>query len=238
MNIIKSISGKVKDLGMYAYPDSFIWSITNPSIGYDKNNGFFVFLRSSNYFIDDYGVYTPLNAKHIYSDILFGKLNKNFEIIDLKKVNYNSSDIPIGSGLEDPKVFYRDGSFYFTANATDRFTHISRMFVCKYDEENNVVPEIIKLPYFNGNVSEKNWMTTYEKNNNFDYIYKYDSILKNNQVVGNSDIDIRGGSNLHKLKDGNYLAISHSLNLVPNEQAPKNSLFYAHRVRLWRKKEG
>ena len=224
MNIIKVLSGKIKDLGKYAYPDSFAWSITNPSIGYDKDNGFFIFLRSSNYYIDEHGYYKPINAKHIYSNILFSELSKDFDILNLQKVEYGSPDLPISSGLEDPKTFYREGSLYFTANATDRFTHVSRMFLCKYEKETNSVSEIQKLPYFHTMVSEKNWMTTYEKNNNFDYIYKYDSIIKDKNVIGDSDIDIRGGSNLHKLKDGNYLSISLSLQLIQDEEALKNSL--------------
>jgi hypothetical protein len=214
---IKQLNGHIIDLRRMAVKDDKQWSATNPSIAHSTRNNFAIMLRSSNYVIMPNGEYRVTTNGTIRSKIYFSELDKDFKIKDLREIDISKLDINLERGLEDPKLFWRDGAWNFTCVTMEKgHTPVARMAICKLDTKKNKVVSIQKLPGIDTKRPEKNWAVTPEVNPNFDYIYGPNAVIKDDVLTtwmtDNEEIStLRGSTNLHDMGDETYLAVVHRM---------------------------
>lgn len=229
------LGGKIHNVRRLADPNIKEWSATNLSIGYHKSTGYIGMFRSGNYIITEQGEYKVVVEGTIKSKIYISELDPetykltNARLLDVKKI---SPEGELRRGLEDPKLFYRDGAWHFTAVTMEKgHTEKARMSICRLDDSLTKIVSFEKFPGIDGVRPEKNWMTPYEKNPNFDFIYGTNAVLKDNVLTTHlNDSDqiagLRGSSNLHLMPDGTYLAVVHRMwtRVIMNH----NLRFYVH----------
>jgi hypothetical protein len=232
---VNQLGGVIHNVRRLADPNIKEWSATNLSIGYHKSTGYIGMFRSGNYVITDRGEYKVVVEGLIKSRIYISELDPvtykltNARLLDVKNL---SKEGEIRRGLEDPKVFYRDGAWHFTAVTMEKgHTEKARMAICRLNKDLTRIESFEKLPGIDGIRPEKNWMTTYDRSPYFDWVYGTNALVKenilttylqdNDQIAG-----LRGSSNLHLLKDGTYLAVVHRMwtRVVMNH----NLRFYVH----------
>lgn len=237
------LGGKIHNVRRLADPNIREWSATNLSIGYHESTGYVGMFRSGNYVITNQGEYKVVVEGTIKSKIYVSELDPvtykltNPRLLDVKNI---SQEGELRRGLEDPKVFYRDGAWHFTAVTMEKgHTEKARMSICRLNKDLTVIESFEKFSGIDGVRPEKNWMLPYEKNPNFDWIYGTNAILKNNVLTTYlSDNDqiagLRGSSNLHLLNDGTYLAVVHRMwtRTIMNH----NLRFYVHYFANYNKK--
>ena len=214
---VKQLNGHIIDLRRMAVPGDKQWSATNPSIGHSTRNNYAVMIRSSNYVIMPSGEYRVTTNGTIKSKIYFSELDKDFKIKDLREIDTSKLGVKIERGLEDPKLFWRDGSWYFTCVTMEKeHTPVARMAICKLDVKKNKVVSMEKLPGIDPIRPEKNWAVPYKVNPNFDFIYGPNAVIKDGVLTrwmtDNEEISgIRGNTNLLDLGDETYLAVVHRM---------------------------
>jgi len=215
---VRDLGGTIINLARYIEPDNKIWSAFNPSIGrHPKKGNYVVMIRSSNYAYTNRGVYQVLAGPYIKNRIFFADLDKTFSLKNLREINTSDLNIRLDRGLEDGKLFFRDDAWHFTCVMyEDDHTPLARIAVAKLDSKNTKIVSIEKSPGFDPSIREKNWMTTYKKNEYFDFVYGPNSIVKDGQLSAwmTDNLEtagLRGGSNLHDLGDGTYLAVVHRM---------------------------
>lgn len=232
---INSLGGEIKNVRRLADPNVREWSATNLSIGYHKSTGYIGMFRSGNYVITEQGEYKVVVGGIIKSKIYVSELDPetykltNPRLLDVKKI---SKEGELVRGLEDPKVFYRDGAWHFTAVTMEKgHTEKARMSICRLNQDLTAIESFEKFSGIDGIRPEKNWMLPYDKSPYFDWIYGTNATLKDNvlttQLSDSDDIaGLRGSSNLHLLKDGTYLAVVHRMwtRVIMNH----NLRFYVH----------
>ncbi len=232
---VDSLGGKIINVRRLADPNVREWSATNLSIGYHKATGYIGMFRSGNYVITEQGEYKVVVGGIIKSKIYVSELDPktykltNSRLLDVKKI---SKEGELVRGLEDPKVFYRDGAWHFTAVTMEKgHTEKARMSICRLNQDLTAIESFEKFSGIDGIRPEKNWMVPYDKSPYFDWIYGTNATLKDNvlttQLSDSDDIaGLRGSSNLHLLKDGTYLAVVHRMwtRVIMNH----NLRFYVH----------
>lgn len=232
---VKQLGGEIHNVRRLADPNVREWSATNLSIGYHPTTGYVGMFRSGNYVITEQGEYKVVVEGTIKSKIYISELDENtykltnVRLLDVKNL---SPEGELRRGLEDPKLFYRDGAWHFTAVTMEKgHTEKARMSICRLNKDLTDIESFEKFAGIDGVRPEKNWMLPYEKNPNFDFIYGTNAILKDNILttyMNDSDdiAGLRGSSNLHLLKDGTYLAVVHRMwtRVIMNH----NFRFYVH----------
>jgi hypothetical protein len=214
---IEQLGGSVKKVRRLIDPNDKLWSAFNPSIGFSPELGYAMTIRSSNYVINlDTGYLAVTAGSEVASRVWFCELDKDLNLIDLREVKFESGDLSLKRGVEDAKLFWRDGSWWFTAVMLEKeHTPFARMSLFKYDQKKNIATFIKKYPSPEFNRPEKNWMLPYEPNPNFDFIYGPASIVKDDVFIKYPNLNqnitpIRGTTNLLKIGD-EYLALVHTL---------------------------
>jgi hypothetical protein len=215
-----SYGGTIKKIGRFAYEDRKDWSLFNPCIAVNSEGKYAATFRSSNYHLQypqyDVSVLNNEGGGMVSSRVWFGYLDDNLDqISDMRIVEFTGFKFKIKRGLEDARLYWRDGSWWITAVLFEpgNFNH-SKLCLFKYDDQANLA-HLVEL-YENRQVFasiEKNWMAPYKANPNFDYIYDCGKTVKNCQVTkvqdNADDWAFRGGSCLWDLGDKTYLAIVH-----------------------------
>jgi len=115
---IRDLGGHVIDVRRLIDPNNKNWGATNLSIGNYKNK-YVGALRSSNYVIMDNGSYTVTEGNLITSKIYWGEFNKEWKLENLRQIDTSIAG-DLKRGLEDPKVFYRDGAWHITCVIMDK----------------------------------------------------------------------------------------------------------------------
>jgi hypothetical protein len=217
---VKQIGGEIYNVRRLADPNVREWSATNLSIGYHESTGYIGMFRSGNYIITEQGEYKVVVEGTIKSKIYISELDPktykltNARFLDVKNL---SKEGEVRRGLEDPKLFYREGAWHFTAVTMEKgHTQKARMSICKLNEDLTKIVSFEKFAGIDGVRPEKNWMLPYESNPNFDWIYGTNATIKDNKlltILNDSDniAGLRGSSNLHLLPDGTYLAVVHRM---------------------------
>jgi hypothetical protein len=213
---IKELGGYIVDLRRLVRPDNKNWSATNPSIAkHPGKNQYAIAIRSSNYVITNKGVYQVTEGNRIRAEVWFSFLDKDLKIKDLHQVDLDGLDIDITRGLEDPKLFWRDGSWHFTCVILEgEHTPIARMGVARLDSKGRKVVDLKKLPGIEVIRPEKNWMVSYQENKHFDFVYGPNQVIKDgvlhSWMTDTPELSrLRGTTNLHLLEDGTYLSVMH-----------------------------
>lgn len=230
---IKQLGGNVVDLARYV-SDNTKWSATNPSIGYYPNKGTVVAIRSSNYVISENGTYTLTEGEQFVARVYFAELSNDLKLKKLREIDLSGIEQELPRGLEDPKVFFRDGHWHFTCvvpGIPEPGRRAARMAIAKLDHKCTKVIEFTKMPGMDPGTPEKNWMLPYEQNPNFDWIYGPNTIVKNHKLTSYmtdhpNTTTLRGSSNLHKLGDDTYLAVVHKKFLTKQQLVNKATFAY------------
>lgn len=215
---IAKLGGTTKQIRRLVDPEVKTWSAFNPSIAYSPTEGYAVAIRSSNYVIYlDTGYLEVTNQGEIKNQVWFAELDDDLNLKNLRKVNFADSDFSLERGIEDAKLFWRDGSWHFTGIMMEKgHTPVARVALYKYDQKKNLATLVKKYDGPEYAKPEKNWMAPYEPNPNFDYIYGPTAIIKNDTLINKFNSNkklsgLRGNTNLHDLGDGTYLAVVHIL---------------------------
>jgi hypothetical protein len=195
------------------------WSAFNPTIGYSDKDGYVCLIRSSNYVLEaDTCQADVLTGGGIKTNIWLCTLDQaTWEVCNLRKVKIVDGP-EFTSGVEDCRLYLRGGEWYFHGVVReDSHTPVPRLASYKLDIETGEARFVEKYDSPTMDRTEKNWMTTFKsKNPNFDFIYGPTSIIKDGLFIckPNTDNDIsqvRGGSSLLELDNGNYLAVTHTV---------------------------
>lgn len=226
--LISELGGAVRYLRRLPDPEDKRWSALNPSIGVSPG-GYAVAIRSSNYIIDPTtGCLNVVTGGLVKNRMWFCYLTDELELDKetLGEISFDSGpyDLDMKRGCEDPKLFWRDGSWYFTAVILEISIPIARIGLFKLDGYHATLLEIYNYEWMDPQRVEKNWMAPYEKSKYFDYIYGPNLIVSNGKLQYAATIPdelrgMRGSGNLWQLSDGSYLAICHRM--------------YAKVIRFW-----
>lgn len=190
------------------------WSAFNPSIAYSPTEGYVVLIRASNYFFDPAsGATVPTIGSKVLNRMFMANLSSSWEIdLDtLREIDFSGCGNWL-RGPEDGRLYWRDG--HWEILSVMREPHISNDIprLATYILHDNKA-ELVKL-HVSGNLQpmEKNWMPTYEKNPEFDFVYSAGSVyvvdVGKVKVREATEDFVRGGSCLWDLGDF-YLAVVH-----------------------------
>lgn len=192
------------------------WSAFNPSIAYSPVYGYSVLFRSSNYFLDPETTSAVVTTNsRVQSRMWLAQLTSDWTVDKgtLREIDFSSAGIQFRRGAEDGRLYWRDGGWEITAGIHEpgfELPRIARFRVYDY------VAKLIEV-YQDGSLFdvEKNWMSTYEQNPHFDFVYTAADVYKRGhgplRVREPSERirHVRGGSQLWELTDGRYVAIVH-----------------------------
>jgi hypothetical protein len=197
------------------YPDSADtdWSAFNPSIGWAENLGYGMLIRSSNYLLSEKTGAVRLNVgREIMTRTWFAELNEDLSVRDLREVEFDHGDLSIVRGVEDARLFERNGSWAFTAVMLER-EHTRHARLAEYTFDGQIARYLGKLETPTPNTPEKNWMAPDVPTSAFDYVYSIRQIYKDHVLrdIANPPAisGIRGSSGLVRQPDQTYLAIVH-----------------------------
>jgi hypothetical protein len=215
--VSKLLSGEVTNLRRFVYEDDKAWSCFNPSIGYSPKLGYAIAFRSSNYVImPDSGELYVETGGPIRNKVWFSEINDKFELLDLREISFEKSGHKIGRGVEDVKLFWRDGKWNFTGVFLERHVPVARMCTGVIDPVKNLALDVKLHGSTNPKKPEKNWAVAAEPNKYFDFIHGPTSIIKDDKIIFSMSENqkiapLRGNTNLLTLDDGTYLALNHIL---------------------------
>jgi predicted GH43/DUF377 family glycosyl hydrolase len=210
----------------YIQESELEWSSTNPSIGFSKKYGYGMLVRSANYFLNTeyYGINVTTGST-IKNRLWYVSLNSDLSAKSLIEIKAITPDyLPISRGLEDARLFSRDGEWFFTCVILETHTPVARIALFSLDFTSGTATFIEKYESWDPTKLEKNWMTpALEANSTFDYIYGPTGIVKDRKFdikeCTNENIShVRGGSCLWPLDDGSYLAVIHEVSIKPIER--------------------
>jgi hypothetical protein len=212
---VKLIDGRVTNLRRFAQPDDKTWSLFNPSICENAHGEYAMSFRSSNYVILDTGELYVTNGGKIRNQVWFCDMDADMRMQNLRRIHVSKDVMDTTRGLEDPKLFWRDGLWHFTATLLEEHTPVARMALCTLDAAAREVTDIEVLGGWEVRKPEKNWMLpTLMESTHFDFVYGPNAIVTGEQIIFTMTEDprytgLRGSSHLVQQDDGTYLAVMH-----------------------------
>lgn len=209
------LGGHVWRIRRFADESDTRWSAFNPSVAYSPKHGYWVMVRSSNYFINpEYGNAVATIGTRVQSRIWLGKLSENLQIEEesWREVDFSEAGIKFKRGAEDGRLFWRDDSWWFVAGLKEDEVYYPRIGLFRLDENFKAyLVEVYDCGWMKG--VEKNWMPPYELNENFDYVYSATEVYKDGAIerreLTKKIGGVRGGSCLWKIDDYGYIALVH-----------------------------
>jgi hypothetical protein len=163
----------------------------------------------------------------------------------LREIDFSEAGLAFKRGAEDGRLYWVNGSWEITAGLHEGGVDLPRIGRFRLD---GLKARLIEI-YRDGSLFdvEKNWMAPIEPNSNFDFVYTSVDVYKCGVgpirlgTPSETTRHVRGGSQLSKLKDGNYLAIVHEADVkktkiyVPRMFVSKDISIrtYVHRFALY-----
>jgi hypothetical protein len=204
----------------------------------------------------------PLTYLHPENDLHLRTTNYYVELdADLNITRHNAIDMSHGDskytpvwefrGLEDARIFRWEGKLYIAGVRRDlKPNGEGRMDLCEIEVTPDAVKEVSRFrippPRDPNSYCEKNWMPVLDMPYHFikwtapTELVQADPIQKTCKTVtivdNNPNIrrDLRGGSQVLTLPDGNRLTITHEVDLFQSEVGRKDAVYH-HRFVLWDK---
>lgn len=218
VSTFKELGGEVKYLRRLVIKEEKAWSAFNPSIGIDPSGKMSVAIRSSNYVILRHGELSVETGGKIRNQVWFAELSDEFQLENLRKIDFSKANVPTPRGVEDPKLLWRNDCWMFMGVMLESHTPVARNCLCYMDKKSTKVEKIEIIPGYAADKPEKNWMTSASPPKNFDYVYDAlgvvigDKIIRRTSEVSNLS-KLRGNANLLEQSDGTYLGIMHKLDI-------------------------
>lgn len=192
------------------------WSSFNPSICRGGDGTLGMTIRSSNYVLEpSNGRLTITSGPHVISKLFFCYVDeKTLELGEIIELSIESP-IELKRGVEDARLFWRDGGWQVTAVILEKHTPYARLWRFSLDLENRVAKFVEAMDGPEPKRVEKNWIAVADGvSEHFDYIYSSTAVYKGGEVVGVKDApyghSLRGGSSLLLAEDKqSYISIVH-----------------------------
>jgi hypothetical protein len=221
---ISDFGGTVSTLLRYPDESDPKWSAFNPSIARHPDGSLHMVLRSSNYYFAVDGVFKLTVGGYIENRTWMCVVDETtLKVKGLKEIKYAPTDlVEIQRGPEDARLFWRDGSWWFTAVLHEP-PSITQARLGLFRLTGDVAELVEVLPAASPLLPEKNWMMPDVAAKTFDFVYSPSQVVKNGKIVGapinmarSVDEDryhshIRGSSQLVLQADGTYLAVAHDV---------------------------
>ncbi len=211
---IKQLGGRVVDLLRHPNSSNVDWSAFNPSIGHNGKSIYATTIRSSNYHIDKLGRYVPNFGDTFLTKTYFSEFDKDWGLKKLRLIDFDGLDASFGGGVQDCKLFYRDGWHFTGVVAEGWHAPSSRMAIFKLDARKCKVVSYEKFAGRDAKIPEKNWMIPGAPTNNFDWVYGANQVVVGGVLqtwLTDSETvqGLRGSSNLVEFGEDTYLAVMH-----------------------------
>lgn len=194
----------------------------------------------------------PEDDMHLRTINYYAELDQDLTITQVSKIDTSKFDTydPVWTfvGLEDARLVDWEGQLYTTGVRRDTTPNgQGRMELCGIDVSGDLVTEVsrwrIPPPNDPNSYCEKNWMPVvdkpwhYVKWCNPTELVRVDPVAQTCETVhlGNTfsvPRDIRGGSQVIKWKNNQYIALTHEVDLFKSEVGRKDGL-YRHRFVVW-----
>lgn len=193
------------------------WSCFNPSIGYAPKRGYAMAFRSSNYTILPHGELYVTNGGKIRNRIYFAETDKDLKLKNFRQIPMPSELMALPRGLEDPRIFWREGHWMMAAVVMEEHTPVARFCICKMDSKASKIVDIQIYDGVRPDKPEKNWtVPDLKPSEHFDFIYGPTAVVKGNKVITSFSTNelisgFRGNAHLVEQKDGTYLTVMHKL---------------------------
>lgn len=236
---VEELGGSIKKV--LRLPDSgdIKWSAFNPSIARDPDGRLAMTIRSSNYIYNmEAKTITLTTGGVIRNRLWFAYVNeKTLELEELREISLESS-LPLRRGIEDCRLFWRDGGWQITGVVLESHTPLARLWRFSLDVESNVATFIDSPPAPDPKRIEKNWLPLYDgETERFDYIYSATHTYKDGELVATKGADpeygwVRGGSPLI-WEDDHYISVVHRV--VQREFRVYNTCTFGIETRYVRK---
>lgn len=198
----------------------------------------------------------PENDLHLRTLNFYCELNQSLDITRCNKIDMTFGDSqydPVWEfrGLEDARIFRWEGKLYIAGVRRDvKPNGEGRMELCGIEVTDDAVKEVSRFrippPRDPNSYCEKNWMPVIDMPYHFikwtapTELVKVDPENKTCETVvikdNNPSIrrDLRGGTQVVTLNDGNRLTITHEVDLFKSEVGRKDAVYH-HRFVLWDK---
>lgn len=222
------LGGHTFELLRFVDTNNLHWSAFNPSISYSPEEGYKIAIRSSNFIWKNNQSIAVLAGSQVKTNIWIGDLDKdlnlkNLSMVDTSKVR-DLHGQRLKRGIEDPRLIWRNNSWQYSATIWEPETReIPFAKMCTAYLDNNL--SIHKLQLHNSpnpRKVEKNWMPSHRESEKFDFVYSYNSVIKDGVVIKGPDtyshMKLRGGSQLLSLDSETYIAITHTTEVLPNSK--------------------
>lgn len=211
---VVQLGGKIVDLIRWPDKNDTDWGATNPSIAHNGKTVYASTFRSSNYYINKVGGYIPFFGTEFLSRVYFSEFDRDWKLKKLRRVDFDGLGVSFGRGVEDAKLFYRDGWFFTGVVLEKEHTPSARMAIFELDTRKNKVVSYTKFPGREPKVPEKNWMIPYQLNESFDWVYGPNQIVAGHSMqTWMTDCEeihnLRGNSNLIDMGDDTYIGVMH-----------------------------
>lgn len=116
VKLITQLGGTTGPLLRYPDKDDTDWSAFNPSIGWAEPRGYAMLIRSSNYLLSKKTGAVRLNTgRDICTRTWFSEVSGDLSLDHLREVQFDHGSLSIKRGVEDARLFYRNGDWHFTA---------------------------------------------------------------------------------------------------------------------------
>ena len=211
---VHQLGGHIVDLIRYPDVTDPLWSATNPSIGHNGKTVYASTFRSSNYVIDKRGNYVHTVGDNFQNRVYFSEFDRDWKLRKLRRIDFDGLEDVLSRGVEDAKLFYRDG-WWFSGVVVDKtYTNAARMAVFELDSRKSKIKSYRYIPGRDMAVPEKNWMTTSDVNPHFDWVYGPNQLVTGHMLqTWMTDAqpihNLRGSSNLVEFGEDSYLGVMH-----------------------------
>jgi hypothetical protein len=212
--VFADLGGTTRQIRRLVVPTNNQWSAFNPSIGHSDRHGYVCLVRSSNYYYAEHGGLGVTTGHTVRNQLWLGNLDLETKLQDPRRVTF-LSDLKLSRGVEDARLFQRDGEWFFHAVLLETHQLQPRiaLFSLDYDAAEATLLEVYNWPGLRS--AEKNWaVPLHAASKHFDFVYDPTSVVTDRRVVQVSEphprtVGLRGGTGLLELSDGGYLAVGH-----------------------------
>jgi predicted GH43/DUF377 family glycosyl hydrolase len=236
--LVKKHGAKISLAVRFCDPKNKNWSAFNPSIA-SSPDGLGMMVRSSNYILEKIQSYNMLTeGSEIRNKLYFTELDENLRPTKLRQVKVVGADMAFRRGVEDARLFWRDGGWQALAVTLERaHTPVARLALFKFDAETDTATFVEKYDAgLDPKNIEKNWgVVSGDAVQEFDFIYDAFHIYKNGKLHKTKVAptkkqktyleSLRGGSQLLPYGSG-YIGLSHITRRTPTHMLNPTTFTY------------